>query len=268
MRNDIGLAVGHFPIVIGDPKTNLASEERLAKKAVAEGAEFILFPEDALTGYPGAAGSANKVALDADGAEIRRLIQIARELKLIIASGFIERRAGLLHSTHAIARPDGSVEFIRKRSCDGYDTNIGLVASKDENADLMIGGVKAAMAICMDGTLAFFDTAAKRGVKLILHPSGGACSKWAHETEALARELDAKENENCQRCVEAACGFAKRLGAIYMVSNPIGFDGERGYPGNSFIISPGGEVLVHLGPTAIIEHMREAVGAAHVKVPS
>jgi len=53
-----------------------------------------------------------------------------------------------------------------------------------------------------------------------------------------------------------------------MVSNPIGFDGERGYPGNSFIISPTGEVLVHLGPTAIIEHMREAVGTAHVAVAS
>ena len=125
MSNEIGLAVAHFPIVIGDPKTNLASEERLAKKAAADGAEFILFPEDALTGYPGAAGSAAKVALETNGPEIKCLGEIARGLKLTVASGFIERNQGQLHSTHAIARPDGSIEFVRKRSCDGYDTNIG-----------------------------------------------------------------------------------------------------------------------------------------------
>src|SRR5207302_1572917 len=154
------------------------------------------------------------VALSADGPEIKQLSAIARGLKLTIATGFIERRGALLHSSEAIARPDGSIEFVRKRSCDGFDTNIGLVPCKDESPDLTIGGIRAALAICMDGTAQFFDAAAKRKVKIILHPSGGACAKWAHESDPGAGAIDAAESEGCQRCVESACTFAKRLGAI------------------------------------------------------
>jgi predicted amidohydrolase len=54
------------------------------------------------------------------------------------------------------------------------------------------------------------------------------------------------------------------LNAVYCVANSVGFDGERGYPGNSWIISTNGEVVAHLPGTAIIEAMREGIAVATV----
>jgi predicted amidohydrolase len=267
MKHTIHLAVGQFPSVTGEARDNLASVERLACAAATDGAEFLLLPEDCLTGYPGAENSAAAVALSADGAQIAQLGQIAHGHGIAIAAGFIESAGSQLHSTHAIAWPDGTRTFIHKRSVDERDRRIGLTPVERENDDFEIGGVRAALAICMDGTEAFFSAAHKRQVRIILHPSGGACTVSAHASDPDASRIDAVEVENCRRCVEAARQQARRLNAAYCVANTVSFDGERGYPGNSWIISPAGELFVHLKGTAIIEQMHEATGAAAVKIP-
>ena len=241
--------------------------ERLSRAAAKEGAEFILFPEDAVTGYPSTAHAAFDVALVADGAELRRVAEISKANRVAIATGFIERRGELCHSAHFIARPRGAPIVIRKRSVDERDQRIGLTAAEGQNPDIDIAGALASMAICSDGNEAFFASCHSRGVQIILHPSGGACEKSVHRDDAQAVHVDATEVEHCQSCLEAAQRTAKRLGVAYCVANPIGFDGERGYPGNSFIIAPSGDVLVHLKPTAIIEQMTESFGIGKITRP-
>jgi predicted amidohydrolase len=266
MSQPIKLAVGQFSSGIGTVDENVATLLRLSGDAAKKGARFILFPEDCLTGYPSKTGSAAGVALDAGGAIVKKLADAAHHLGISIAAGFIERRDRDFHASHVIAFEDGTRRVIRKRSVDDRDRTIGLVAANEANDDFEIAGVRAAMAICMDGTDDFFAAAAKRNVRVILHPSGGACSKSAHRRDADAKQIDAAEKENCRKCLELAQNRARDLKAVYCVANSVGFDGERGYPGNSWIVSPSGEALAYLPGTAIIEEMREGIAVARVAI--
>jgi predicted amidohydrolase len=268
MSVQVHLAVAHFPGSIGEPGKNLVFVERLARAAAKDSAEFLLLPENCLTGYPGDENSAAKVALSRDSAELKRVTELAHGYGIAIAAGFIETLDKTFHSTHLLAWPDGTRSMVRKRSVDARDSKIGLTAAREENPDFKIAGVRAALAICMDGNEAFFAGAKDRGARIILHPSGGACAATARAKDSDANAINAAEIENCRRCLESARNRAKQLTAAYCVANTIGFDGERGYPGNSYIISPSGDVLVHLKGTAIVEEMREAVGVAAITFPT
>lgn len=116
----------------------------------------------------------------------------------------------------------------------------------------------------MDGTAEFFEAAGKRGTRIVLHPSGGACVRSVREGDAEAKELEEKERAGCRACVENARDVARRLKAVYCVANSVGFDGERGYPGNSFIVGVDGEVAAVIEGTAVVEKMHEGVAFAKV----
>lgn len=259
------LAVGQFSPKIGKPADNLDWVERLSAQAACEGATLILFPEDCLTGYPAEQNRAFDIALSHLGGEHRRLKQISRDNKITIAAGYIERLGEHCHSAHFIAFPDDSHAVVRKYSVDDRDRHIGITPAAPHEDKLVIEGKKAALAICMDGTEAFFADARKMAAEILLHPSGGACAISAHAGDANAEQIDASERAGCDRCVESVKTRAKQLNVAYLVANPVGFDGQRGYPGNSFIVSPAGELLAHLPGTAIIEQMKPAFVVAKVE---
>ncbi len=262
----ITLAVAQFSSVWGKPDENLAAIVRLTEPAARQGAALVLFPEDCLSGYPSERGSAAKVAIREDGDELRKLLALAGRHKIVIAAGFIEQRGDVFHSAQAVAWPDGTRAILRKQSLDGRDRGIGLVVSEAPNPDMEVVGVAMALCICCDGTERFFNRAQQRGVDVILHPSGGACVRSVFAGDPDASEAEACEHASCGQCVEATARRAKELGVVYCVSNPVGFDGERGYPGNSFIISREGEVLACLPGTGIYEEMKEGVVTAAATV--
>lgn len=262
--HQVTLAAGQFCSAWGKPSENLAAVARLSEKAARQGAALVLFPEDCLTGYPGAKGAAAKVALRQDGPELLQLADLARTHHIIIAAGFIEHRGNAFYSSEAIVRPDGTKTIIRKRSGDARDRRIGLIASDTPNPDFRIADATMALCICSDGTPRFFHAAKQRKVNVILHPSGGACARSVSANDPDAQRVDERERANDRRCLEAAQKRARDLDAAYCSANPVGFDGERGYPGNSFIISREGEVLAYLEGTAIYQKMKEGVIAAKV----
>lgn len=264
--HQVTLAVGQFCSAWGKPSENLDAVARLSEKAVNQRAALVLFPEDCLTGYPSAKGSAARVALREDGDEIGQLTDLARKNNIIIAAGFIERRGDAYYSSEAIVWPDGNKTIIRKLSGDGRDRRIGLVASDAPNPDLRIADATMALCICSDGTERFFRAAQQRKANVILHPSGGACARSLPANDPDAQRVDAQERVNDRRCLEAAEKQARDLGVVYCVSNPVGFDGERGYPGNSFIVSREGKVLGYMEGTAIYEKMKEGVIVARVTI--
>jgi predicted amidohydrolase len=266
MNQTFALAVGQFSSGIGKIEDNLSAILRLSADAAKRGAKFILFPEDCLTGYPSKPGSASDVAIESDGAVAKKVSESAHHLGISIAAGFIERRRDRFHASHLVAFEDGSTRIIRKRSIDERDQRIGLTASDEANDAFHIGGAKTAMAICMDGTDEFFKAAAAQNVQILLHPSGGACAKIAGATSPHVKEIEAAEKENCRKCLEAAQKRAKQLHAVYCVANSVGFDGERGYPGNSWIISATGEVLGYLPGTAVLEKMSDGIAVATVEL--
>src|SRR5262249_5545716 len=159
--------------------------------AANENAAFVLFPKDCLTGYPAETNRAFDVALRESDAAFDRLRDIATRHKITLATGFIERKGEHCHSAHYIARPDGSHQIIRKYSVHERDQRIGITPAAPQNDDLTIADVKAAMAICMDGTYAFFEAAHRNGARIVLHPSGGACMKSAHVSDIDADKIDA-----------------------------------------------------------------------------
>lgn len=100
----------------GDPKANIERASRLAREAVdRHGAELIIFPECALTGYasPGEAGmtleKTREMAEPVPGPSTEHFARLARELRAHIVWGLHERRGDRYYNTAALLTPEGRI---------------------------------------------------------------------------------------------------------------------------------------------------------------
>ncbi len=96
---------------------NLAKFERYAREAAAKGADLALAPEGFLEGYVGNT-SANPATTEEkyravgeaiDGPSLRRLRDLARELKIHLGIGFAESRGGRMYNSFAVFGPAGDL---------------------------------------------------------------------------------------------------------------------------------------------------------------
>lgn len=101
----------------GAAAANLARIEQLAKAAREEGAEFVVFPERAVTGL----NAPDAVRLD--GPAVARLAAIAARHGLHIAAGFAEDDEGTLYNSAVLVGPQGVIGRYRKTHLDASDHN-------------------------------------------------------------------------------------------------------------------------------------------------
>ncbi|MBI2923189.1 MAG: hypothetical protein HYY18_19205 [Planctomycetes bacterium] len=166
---EVILAAGQIAPVPGDVPKNLASIERVARRARADGARLALFPELAATGLAfGSAAEARKVAEPADGPSFKRVAALAKELDLWIAYGFVESHRRALFNSASLVSPAGDRFLYRKRRLYGHDYNWASEGDGGGPFDTALGRI--GIAICHD--VVYSDIAAESaGVDLTLMPT-------------------------------------------------------------------------------------------------
>lgn len=159
-----------------DKEANLRKLDTFAREAAARGANAVITPEGFLDGYVGNDRDLDKkryfdTAEPVDGPSLRRVRDLARELKIHLAVGFPELRGGQVFNTVAIFGPDGAlVSRYSKTHCGGEPHNTEGTEFPVVSTPLGRWGTL----ICLDRQLP--ETArilAIKGAQLILVPSYG-----------------------------------------------------------------------------------------------
>ncbi len=163
-----------------DKKANLATFEKYARQAAAQGAQLILSPEGFLEGYVGndkkTPGLTREqyfaVGEPLDGPLLLRVAGLARELKVYLGLGFAERRGERMYNSFVVFSPEGAVTIHYSKAHTADDEPFNTTGVEFPVASTPFG--KWGALICFDRRLP--ETArilAIKGAQLIMIPSWG-----------------------------------------------------------------------------------------------
>jgi len=109
------VAVGQLHVGEGDVDINARGCRRALEDAAVQGAELLVLPECALTGYLFADRDAAEVAaIRACDPRIRELGDLAVQAGMTVVVGFLERAGDTLANSAAVLGSDGGVTLVRK----------------------------------------------------------------------------------------------------------------------------------------------------------
>ncbi|MBY3222111.1 nitrilase family protein (plasmid) [Rhizobium leguminosarum bv. viciae 248] len=225
----VTVATVQFEPIVGDRAGNLAAIDRLARAAKAQGADIIVLPELADSGYSFRDG--DEVAALAGpvpgGASAETLYRLAGELGLYIVSGVAERDGDRFYNSALLCGPEGYIGKYRKLHL--WNNENRLFRKGDLGLpvfDLPFGRI--GIAICYDGWFPeTFRQLAMAGAELVCVPTNWVPMAGAESApEPMANILH-----------KAA---AHTNGLYIACADRIGI--ERGQPfiGRSLIVGPQG----------------------------
>jgi len=226
----ITVALAQVQPATSDIRANLDKFEDYLERAAREGADLVIFPELALSGY--ACGDAFfDVAEPVPGPASVRIAAIARKLGVHVIWGMPERGLpGILYNTAVLASPDGIAGTWRKHTLPGHATDHGGAGAFPDRRyfragrqspvfDTAIGRI--GMMVCYD---VFFPEISRlltlKGADLLVGISGSP-----------SFERDIFETMVAARAMENATWFAYCNLAVR--------EGDTSYWGGSRIIGPG-----------------------------
>ncbi|MFN2465316.1 MAG: nitrilase-related carbon-nitrogen hydrolase [Candidatus Dormibacteria bacterium] len=224
-------AVFQFDVRIGDVAANLAAATRAAEQAAAAGADLVVFPEMAASGY--AFESKEELGRFAETASVSSLgpaltgwAELAREHNLFICGGFPEVAEGAYYNSAALVGRDGLVGVYRKVHLFHNEKNLFEPGDLGFPVfDLPFGRV--GMQVCYD---IFFPESARSlvlgGAQLILSP-GNFVRNFRRQV------YDARGFT--QACV-AAMGIASQNQVYFALSDRIGEERGIGFIGASILV--------------------------------
>lgn len=159
-----------------DKQSNLKKLDKFAREAAAAGASLVITPEGFLDGYVGNDRDLDKlryfdVAEPVDGPSLRRVRDLARELKIYLAVGFSEKRGDRVYNSVVIFGPGGElVSRYSKTHCGGEPHNTEGTEFPVVSTPLGRWGTL----ICLDRQLPETSRIlAIKGAQIILNPSYG-----------------------------------------------------------------------------------------------
>ena len=100
---------------LGDPEHNVDRCAEAARIAAAEGSSLAVFPECALTGYcVSSLDEARSAALEREGSAIKALEKVARETRVHLVVGYLERTESGVANAVSVIGPTGVLAHYRK----------------------------------------------------------------------------------------------------------------------------------------------------------
>ncbi len=220
---------------VGDFDHNLARFEEGLKRADAEGAKIVSFPECFFTGYPDTEEFARKGAFAADSPQMKRILDVTARHAAVAIAGFNELRGSDLYNTVVVAHHGQKLGLYSK--CAAY------MKFHKQGRDFPvweIDGLKFGVLICADG--GYIEPArilALKGARVIFAPHFNYIGDKGLISHFMKVRADhaARANENSVYFVRgnnvvldpAKSGITRNSGIGY---------------GDSYVMDPHGEILV------------------------
>jgi len=207
-----------------DVEANLAIIEAAATEAAAGGAEILIAPELATTGY-GAGGALRELAEPADGPQVTRLGDLARRRGIAFVAGLAERDGKAIYNSLALVRPDAAPVVYRKTHLYAdYEREI-FTPGEIRASITEFKGLKLGFLICYD--VEFPENVrrlAQAGAELVLVPT--ALPKGPHAHFIATQLVPVRAFENQVFLVYADHGGADALFSYAGLSRAVAPDGS------------------------------------------
>jgi predicted amidohydrolase len=220
---------------VGDFDHNLAHFEEGLKRADAEGAKIVSFPECFFTGYPDTEELARKGAFAADSPQMQRILNVTARHAAVAIAGFNELRGNDLYNTVVVAHHGQKLGLYSK--CAAY------MKFHKQGRDFPvweIDGLKFGVLICADG--GYIEPArilALKGARVIFAPHFNYISD-----KGLISHFMKVRADHAARACENSVYFVRGNNVVLdpaksgITKNPgIGY-------GDSYVMDPHGEILV------------------------
>lgn len=165
------IAALQMQAVAGNAEANLARIEGAAKEAAAQGAQLLVVPELAVTGY-GAGEAFPALASPAGGTIAERLGALARDSGLAIVAGFAEQQGDAIYNSALFTDGHGTNAVYRKSHLYGDYERRWFRPEAPFSIIVTLGGIRLGMLICYD--VEFPENVrrlAQAGVDLVVVPT-------------------------------------------------------------------------------------------------
>lgn len=257
---DLRIAAAQFEHRDGDKTHNLGRIRDLTRRAAGQSVEVVCFHECSVTGYT-VLQTLDRDTLSSwsepvpDGPSTAALIEIARESRVVVMAGLVERADdGSLFNCYVAVGPEG---FIAKHQ--KLHPFISPFLSPGEGYTVFdVGGVRLGILTCYDNNLPENARATTLlGAEVIVAPHVTGCTAspmpgrgpvdpqlWANRDRDPSRlRLELRGPKGRGWLMRWLPARAWENGVGYVFSNPIGNDGGTIKPGLAMVLDPHGEVL-------------------------
>lgn len=200
--NDISIASLSYIPKKWDKETNLVTMEKMARKAVKNGAEIIITPEGALEGYlinevlkkenrAAKEMRFQSIAESVDDPGVMRVRNLAKELGVDFILGFLERDGDVLYNSCAWINPKGDIVHLHRKTHMAqhyFEPEFYHPGYEISAFDTRFG--RMGMMICYERQVPEVAAAlALDGARYIINPSYGGRGEW-NTTMLRARARD------------------------------------------------------------------------------
>ena len=225
---DIRVAAAITRCPVGCVRQNLKGMKKWIRAAKKRGAEVICFPEMNVTGYLNHP-EIRKTAASIPGAISHDLVALASDENITLLAGMAEEAGnGVLHASHVVAKPDGSIGVYRKVHIAPTEKKVFHPGTEIPLFEL--GGVKFGIQLCYDAHFPELSSyMALNGADIIFIPHASPRTTPTEKFKSWSRHLPARAFDN---------------GLFIVACNQTG-DNEKGlsFPGIAVVIGPSGEIM-------------------------
>ena len=228
MMDDLRIAAVVCRCPVGQVAHNLERTRYWVKRAKAQDATLVCFPEMNLTGYSNR-DEIRSQAISARGREIDWLIEVAGNHQIALLVGFAERAEDdSIYATHMVITPDNRTAIYRKIHLAPPETD--HFSPGDTVPVFRWKGMRFGIQLCYDAHFPELSTRmAQAQVDAIFIPHASPRGQAATKHQSWMRHLPARAFDN---------------GLFVVACNQIG-DNQNGltFPGNAVVFSPSGEII-------------------------
>ncbi len=220
---------------VGDFEHNLTRFEEGLKRADAEGAKIVSFPECFFTGYPDTEEMARKSAFAADSPQMKRILDVTARHAAVAIAGFNELRGSELYNTVFVAHHGQKLGLYSK--CAAY------MKFHKQGRDFPvweIDGLKFGVLICADG--GYIEPArilALKGARVIFAPH----FNYISDKGLIAHFMKVRADHAARACENNVYFIRGNNVVLNPAKSGITKNTGIGY-GDSYVMDPHGEILV------------------------
>lgn len=257
---DIRVAAAQFEHHDNDKAYNLSRIRELTRRAVDQGAEIVSFHEVCIPGYTWMQPLSREELLAVaepvpEGPSVQELIAIAREFRVVVMAGLVEREGDKAYNCYVTVGAEGFITRYRKLHT---FINPHLSPGREYRViDLL--GCKVGYLICYDNNLPEnVRITTLLGAEIIFMPHVTGClpskmpgrgvvdrALWENrhrDPVRLRQEFEGPKGRGWLMRWLPARAYENGVYAVF--TNPIGWDYDTVKPGLAMILDPFGEVLV------------------------